>query len=51
LETPTTGAKSPAGTVREIPACGHAPALMSPELIAIVEGWLETRQIRDGLSV
>jgi pimeloyl-ACP methyl ester carboxylesterase len=42
--------RGPRATVREIPGCGHAPALMSPEQIAMVEGWLETGEIRDGLS-
>jgi pimeloyl-ACP methyl ester carboxylesterase len=38
--------RGPRATVREIPGCGHAPALMSPEQIALVEGWLETGEIR-----
>jgi pimeloyl-ACP methyl ester carboxylesterase len=38
--------RGPRATVREIPGCGHAPALMSPEQITVVEGWLETGEIR-----
>jgi len=43
--------RGPRATVREIPACGHAPALMSQEQIALVESWLETGEIDDVLSV
>jgi hypothetical protein len=39
--------RGPRATVREVPGCGHTPALMSPEQIAVVEGWLETGEIRD----
>jgi pimeloyl-ACP methyl ester carboxylesterase len=43
--------RGPRATVREIPGCGHAPALMSAEQIALVEGWLETGDIGEVLSV
>jgi len=35
----------PRATVVQIPGCGHAPALMSPAQIAIVETWLDTGQV------
>ncbi len=34
--------RGPRATVQEIPGCGHAPALMSPEQIALVDSWLTT---------
>lgn len=33
-------ARGPKATVVEIPGCGHAPALMDPEQIKIVDDWL-----------
>ena len=39
--------RGPRASVRVIPGCGHAPALMSPEQIAIVEDWLENGEIKD----
>jgi pimeloyl-ACP methyl ester carboxylesterase len=42
--------RGPRATVRTIPGCGHAPALMGPEQIALVAGWLETGHSRDGPS-
>jgi pimeloyl-ACP methyl ester carboxylesterase len=35
----------PKTTVVEIPGCGHAPSLMAPEQIALIETWLETGQV------
>jgi pimeloyl-ACP methyl ester carboxylesterase len=35
------GKRGPKATVVEIPGCGHAPALMSSDQIAIVTDWLE----------
>jgi pimeloyl-ACP methyl ester carboxylesterase len=40
--------RGPRATVREFLGCGHAPALMSPEQIALVEGWLETGESGQG---
>jgi len=40
--------RGPKATIREIPGCGHAPALMSAEQIGIVESWLKTGQIEEG---
>jgi pimeloyl-ACP methyl ester carboxylesterase len=42
--------RGPRATVREIPGCGHAPALMSAEQTAVVEGWLGTGEVRGGPS-
>ena len=39
--------RGPRASVRVIPGCGHAPALMSPEQIAIVEDWLENGEMKD----
>lgn len=39
--------RGPRASVRVIPGCGHAPALMSPEQIAIVEDWLENGEMTD----
>jgi pimeloyl-ACP methyl ester carboxylesterase len=43
--------RGPKATLKVIPGCGHAPALMSPEQIAIVESWLGAGQIDDAPSV
>ena len=37
--------RGPRASLRVIPGCGHAPALMSAEQIAIVEDWLENGEI------
>ncbi|HSX20875.1 MAG TPA: alpha/beta hydrolase [Gammaproteobacteria bacterium] len=36
----------PKATITEIPACGHAPMLMTPEQIAIIHTWLGAIAIR-----
>jgi pimeloyl-ACP methyl ester carboxylesterase len=43
--------RGPKANVRVIPGCGHAPALMSPDQIALVETWLETGEIADAPTV
>jgi pimeloyl-ACP methyl ester carboxylesterase len=39
--------RGPKATVKVIPGCGHAPALMSPDQITIVERWLEAGETDD----
>jgi pimeloyl-ACP methyl ester carboxylesterase len=39
--------RGPKATVRVIPGCGHAPALISPDQITIVESWLEAGETDD----
>lgn len=35
-------AERPGVTVAEIPGCGHAPALMDPSQIGVIQGWLHS---------
>jgi pimeloyl-ACP methyl ester carboxylesterase len=43
--------RGPKASVRVIPGCGHAPTLMSPEQITLVETWLETGEIAESPAV
>jgi pimeloyl-ACP methyl ester carboxylesterase len=37
--------RGPRATLVEIPGCGHAPALMSPTQMTLIETWLATGQV------
>lgn len=39
--------RGPRAVVKEIPGCGHAPALMSADQIAIVASWFETGEVEE----
>ena len=46
-----TTRRGPRASLRIIPGCGHAPALMSAEQIAIVEDWLENGGIDEAATM